>query len=133
MSNPNHTTITVECLKCCGHGKIPTFSHVEGGTCFRCGGTGRETVKSSPDNKRSAGPKPLCVGDVDGVRVVCWTFGESIKVEMEDGDDVAVVYCDRAAWRQRRLSVTHGSYGYEADRAAWRCTLKGLRTKLAAA
>lgn len=131
--NATTKTLTIECLKCCGSGKLPNFRHIEGGVCFRCGGTGRETVKRRPEGKRRKGPQPLCVGEVAGTKLVCWPFGKSIKVEMQAGDDVAVIYCDRAAWRRRQLRVTHGSYGFEADRRAWSDTLRGLRDKLAAA
>ena len=29
------------CHKCGGRGSIEAFAHIEGGTCFACGGTGR--------------------------------------------------------------------------------------------
>lgn len=29
-----------DCLRCSGTGKLPKFSHVNGGRCFKCDGTG---------------------------------------------------------------------------------------------
>lgn len=33
---------TNSCSRCSGSGYLPEFSHVEGGVCFRCRGTGRD-------------------------------------------------------------------------------------------
>lgn len=124
--------ITVECIKCNGTGTLPTFRHIEGGVCFRCGGTGRETVKRH-ETTSGKGEQPLCVGTIDDTKIVCWKFGKSIKVEMESGDDCCVIYCDRDAWRRRAVEITHGSYGYEMDTDRWLDAVDGLRSKLAAA
>jgi hypothetical protein len=44
---------TATCWKCCGSKKINAFSHIAGGDCFTCHGTGvirvRETVVSEAD------------------------------------------------------------------------------------
>lgn len=37
-------TKEVDCGKCLGHGTIHGYSHVVGGQCFACGGTGKKTV-----------------------------------------------------------------------------------------
>lgn len=33
------------CKRCAGYGYLPSFPHVEGGVCFRCGGHGRRSRK----------------------------------------------------------------------------------------
>lgn len=33
-----------ECERCRGKGIIPSFSHVQGGVCFKCGGTGSPRI-----------------------------------------------------------------------------------------
>ena len=38
-----------ECDRCSGRGRISVFSHVIGGTCFKCGGSGR--LKRKPPAK----------------------------------------------------------------------------------
>jgi hypothetical protein len=43
-----HTMVKVECGKCMGKGHITAFSHVQGGVCFSCGGTGYHLRKSTP-------------------------------------------------------------------------------------
>lgn len=35
---------TGECPRCGGRGNIPAFSHVQGGVCFKCGGTGSPLI-----------------------------------------------------------------------------------------
>ena len=34
------------CSKCGGSGDIPSYKHVEGGVCFRCGGSGYDELKN---------------------------------------------------------------------------------------
>ena len=47
--NPNPSPPT--CKKCGGSGHIPSYSHVAGGVCFRCGGSGdRRTKKQKTAN-----------------------------------------------------------------------------------
>lgn len=35
-----HYRETHRCPKCGGEGRLPNYSHIKGGECFRCGGTG---------------------------------------------------------------------------------------------
>lgn len=39
-------TKAIDCGKCMGRGTIQGFSHVAGGVCFACGGTGKKTVRA---------------------------------------------------------------------------------------
>lgn len=34
-----------ECPRCAGRGHIAAFQHVQGGVCFKCGGTGDTSIK----------------------------------------------------------------------------------------
>lgn len=36
-----------DCSRCLGRGKISGYSHVIGGTCFKCHGTGKQKTKPS--------------------------------------------------------------------------------------
>ena len=38
-------TGTFKCTRCNGKGHLPIFSHVLGGVCFKCGGTGKQASK----------------------------------------------------------------------------------------
>lgn len=49
MKTTTATKPMVECPKCCGAGRISHFAHIESGSCFRCGGTGK--VVSRPAKK----------------------------------------------------------------------------------
>ena len=40
--------ITFECPRCLGKGHIKAFTHVLGGVCFKCNGTGTVTQKAKP-------------------------------------------------------------------------------------
>ena len=40
MSNANKTVL-VECFKCLGRGRFDNWSHVAGGVCFQCAGSGK--------------------------------------------------------------------------------------------
>jgi hypothetical protein len=37
--------MTYPCPKCEGHGTIRAYSNVQGGVCFKCGGSGRVAAK----------------------------------------------------------------------------------------
>lgn len=39
MNNANKT-VSVECFKCLGRGRFDNWSHVAGGVCFQCAGSG---------------------------------------------------------------------------------------------
>jgi len=41
------------CIKCDGKGIIKAFSHVVGGTCFACNGTGKVEQKNAPKKSES--------------------------------------------------------------------------------
>ncbi len=47
MNTTQSTKPMVECPKCCGAKRISHFAHIEGGTCFRCGGAGVVTMRST--------------------------------------------------------------------------------------
>lgn len=38
-------TATYKCSRCRGNGRLNAFSHVIGGVCFKCGGTGTQATK----------------------------------------------------------------------------------------
>lgn len=38
-------TATYKCSRCQGRGRLTAFSHVIGGVCFKCGGTGAQATK----------------------------------------------------------------------------------------
>lgn len=40
MNNANKT-VSVECFKCLGRKRFDNWSHISGGVCFQCGGTGK--------------------------------------------------------------------------------------------
>ncbi len=46
----------VECPKCCGAGRISHFAHIESGSCFRCGGTGKVVSRPAKAVKEVALP-----------------------------------------------------------------------------
>lgn len=47
MTTTNTTSATLYlCDKCNGHGMLAEFSHIAGGVCFECRGTGRTTRKA---------------------------------------------------------------------------------------
>lgn len=42
------TTVRMNCGKCGGTGNLPSYRHVAGGVCFRCGGNGRAAPQERP-------------------------------------------------------------------------------------
>lgn len=42
------TARMTECDRCNGNGTIRGYSHVQGGVCFKCGGTGKVATKRQP-------------------------------------------------------------------------------------
>lgn len=63
MSNASETS---ECARCGGSGRLPQFSSVIGGTCFRCHGSGRTKGKPGKPAARYL------------VSAVCRTTGERV-------------------------------------------------------
>lgn len=49
-------TAAAECFKCLGRGRFETFSHVAGGVCFQCGGTGKLTLRGLGRTEPTGGP-----------------------------------------------------------------------------
>lgn len=51
----NGSTYWAACRRCDGEGTIPTYRHVNGGTCALCGGTGyRREIGTRADAERTA-------------------------------------------------------------------------------
>jgi RecJ-like exonuclease len=56
-----------QCGKCSGTGKIESFSHIAGGICFWCKGTGRLSIKASRGAAVAQAPKRASIDiNVDG-------------------------------------------------------------------
>lgn len=85
-------TVTTECSRCSGNGRIIGFSHVVGGRCFGCGGSGKVAVKPSAQKQTSKSHLPYrtfsfqnrdgIVMEVNGITQIQWNGG---NMNMRDG------------------------------------------------
>jgi hypothetical protein len=62
------------CVKCNGTGYIGIYSHIEGGMCFACRGTGvmpeKVTIKAGYDKPYSGGSQAVLIVSSEGVALV---------------------------------------------------------------
>ncbi|MCP3669979.1 MAG: hypothetical protein GY814_06020 [Gammaproteobacteria bacterium] len=47
----------IKCMDCGGAGKIQAFSHISGGICFSCDGTGREDIATAKQVAKGEAPR----------------------------------------------------------------------------
>jgi hypothetical protein len=60
------------CYKCGGAGKFAAFSHIAGGACFACGGTGLAAGKAP---KPAAPPTAADLAEWDAAYEAAWKTG----------------------------------------------------------
>ena len=83
-----------ECSKCDGTGDIRAFSHIAGGVCFTCKGTGRLNVRAgleqgAPDPRFKVWERSDCTVTYDGSRYTVFSRdGRCVYVD-HDGEAVA--------------------------------------------
>ncbi len=77
-TNTRNTKKTlVTCPKCLGVGNFPTFAHIVGGTCFRCGGAGK--CEERIENARVCKPAPRFIPNASTPYAVVITDERAIE------------------------------------------------------
>ena len=75
MTTTTTTTTATTCPKCFGSKVFTRFTHIVGGTCFRCGGTG---VTVETDRSRAARPTRAFIPNLATPYAVVCTDADSI-------------------------------------------------------
>lgn len=107
---------TYPCSRCEGAGRIRAFSHVVGGVCFRCGGTGKQKSKPATSTTWAILGRDPQTGEVRHIyniraktpsvalKKAAVTFaGASAQYRAENSMDGAVAIPSDEYWTPERL------------------------------